>query len=193
VSLVGPAALGPPRSSVAQLPGRIERPDDVSVDGLKRLRRAFGDGRAARCHPDRTDAADAGVVELLAEREMQVLGLMAAGSSNPQIADEGVVVLDTVKKHVVHILDKLGAANRTQAVARARVVRVAAVELLRSCRSGHLEVPSRREDSTSIVHFRVMPVIPVVSSVVASRPGKQSSDAVRRTHRPPEGSPPLRA
>ena len=105
----------------AQLSGRIER-DDVSVDDLERLRRAFGDGSAARRRPDRTDAADAGVVEPLTGREMQVLGLMAAGMSNQEIADELVVVLDTVKKHVGHIFDKLGAANRTQAVARARVM-----------------------------------------------------------------------
>lgn len=62
------------------------------------------------------------MIEPLTDREMQVLGLMAAGRSNQEIADELVVVLDTVKKHVGHILDKLGAANRTQAVARARVV-----------------------------------------------------------------------
>jgi LuxR family maltose regulon positive regulatory protein len=31
-----------------------------------------------------------------------------------------VISLDTVKRHVSHVLDKLGAANRTQAVARAR-------------------------------------------------------------------------
>jgi LuxR family maltose regulon positive regulatory protein len=31
-----------------------------------------------------------------------------------------VITLDTVKKHVSHALDKLGAANRTEAVARAR-------------------------------------------------------------------------
>jgi LuxR family maltose regulon positive regulatory protein len=31
-----------------------------------------------------------------------------------------VVTIDTVKKHVSHILDKLGATNRTEAVARAR-------------------------------------------------------------------------
>jgi LuxR family maltose regulon positive regulatory protein len=31
-----------------------------------------------------------------------------------------VVALDTAKKHVRHVLGKLGAANRTEAVARAR-------------------------------------------------------------------------
>jgi LuxR family transcriptional regulator, maltose regulon positive regulatory protein len=51
---------------------------------------------------------------------MDVLELLAAGGSNQQIADRPVVALVTVKKHVSHILDKLGAANRTEAVARAR-------------------------------------------------------------------------
>ena len=53
-------------------------------------------------------------------RELEVLELLAGGRPNQQIAEELVVTLDTVKKHVSHILDKLGAANRTQAVARAR-------------------------------------------------------------------------
>jgi LuxR family maltose regulon positive regulatory protein len=64
------------------------------------------------------------LVEPLSDRELEVLGLLAAGKSNQQIADELFVVLDTVKKHVGHILDKLGAANRTQAVARARMLRL---------------------------------------------------------------------
>jgi len=51
-----------------------------------------------------------------------VLQLLAAGRSNQQIADELVVTLATVKKHVGHILGKLAAANRTQAAARARVL-----------------------------------------------------------------------
>jgi LuxR family maltose regulon positive regulatory protein len=51
-----------------------------------------------------------------------VLRLLAAGKSNQQIADELVVTLATVKSHVGHILGKLAAANRTQAVARARVL-----------------------------------------------------------------------
>ena len=53
---------------------------------------------------------------------LEVLRLLAAGKSNQQIADELVVTLATVKKHVGHILGKLAAGNRTQAVARARVL-----------------------------------------------------------------------
>jgi LuxR family maltose regulon positive regulatory protein len=61
-----------------------------------------------------------GLVEPLSARELQVLELLATGRANRQIADELVVALDTVKKHVSHILDKLGASNRTEAVTRAR-------------------------------------------------------------------------
>ena len=133
----------------AQLSGRIELRDDVSADDLERLRRAFGDGSTTRRRPDRTDAGDTGVVEPLTGREMQVLGLMAAGMSNQEIADELVVVLDTVKKHVGHIFDKVGAANRTQAVARARVMglvrRTAAGLPIRASRhSVRAETPPRR-------------------------------------------------
>ena len=46
--------------------------------------------------------------------------VLAAGRSNQAIARELVVTLDTIKKHVGHVLGKLGAANRTEAVARAR-------------------------------------------------------------------------
>jgi LuxR family transcriptional regulator, maltose regulon positive regulatory protein len=56
----------------------------------------------------------------LSGRELEVLASLAAGSSNQAIAEELVVTVDTVKSHVSHILDKLGVANRTQAVARAR-------------------------------------------------------------------------
>jgi LuxR family maltose regulon positive regulatory protein len=61
-----------------------------------------------------------GIVEPLTSRELEVLGMLAAGSPNQAIARELVVSLDTVKKHVGHVLGKLGAANRTEAVARAR-------------------------------------------------------------------------
>ena len=46
--------------------------------------------------------------------------MLAAGKPNQVIAGQLVVSLDTVKKHVSHVLGKLGAANRTEAVTRAR-------------------------------------------------------------------------
>ena len=61
-----------------------------------------------------------GLVEPLSPRELEVLRLLAAGRANQQIAEELVVAPNTVKKHVTHILEKLGAANRTEATARAR-------------------------------------------------------------------------
>ncbi len=63
-----------------------------------------------------------GIVEPLTARELEVLQMLAAGRSNQAIAAELVVTLDTVKKHVSHVLGKLGAANRTEAVGRARAL-----------------------------------------------------------------------
>ena len=56
----------------------------------------------------------------LTDRELEVLAELATGKPNRQIADELYVSLNTVKKHITHILDKLGVSNRTAAVDRAR-------------------------------------------------------------------------
>jgi LuxR family maltose regulon positive regulatory protein len=61
-----------------------------------------------------------GLVDPLTSRELEVLQMLAVGRPNQAIARELVITLDTVKKHVGHVLGKLGAANRTEAVARAR-------------------------------------------------------------------------
>jgi len=61
-----------------------------------------------------------GLVDQVTAREQEVLVLLAAGMPNPRIAEQLVLTLDTVKKHVSHLLSKLGAANRTEAVTRAR-------------------------------------------------------------------------
>jgi ATP/maltotriose-dependent transcriptional regulator MalT len=62
------------------------------------------------------------LVEPLSERELEVLHLIARGDSNQEIAEALVIVLDTVKRHVTHIFEKLGVNNRVQAVARARAL-----------------------------------------------------------------------
>ena len=71
----------------------------------------------SRSYPD---AGASTLPEALTGRELEVLRMLASGRSNRRIADELVVTLDTVKKHVTHIFWKLGADNRTQAVALAR-------------------------------------------------------------------------
>ena len=55
----------------------------------------------------------------LTERELDVLGLMVEGLSNPQIADKLIITRATAKAHVHSILQKLCAATRTQATSRA--------------------------------------------------------------------------
>ena len=92
---------------------------DIDPHYLARLLRACGQAGAAP--PSRRAAAALpGMAEPLTDREVEVLRLLAAGRSNQRIAHELVVALNTVKKHVTHVLGKLGAANRTEAVARAR-------------------------------------------------------------------------
>jgi DNA-binding NarL/FixJ family response regulator len=56
----------------------------------------------------------------LTRRELDILQLLAAGKSNQEIAQERVLTLNTVKKHVGNILSKMGVANRTQAVMLAK-------------------------------------------------------------------------
>jgi DNA-binding NarL/FixJ family response regulator len=54
---------------------------------------------------------------VLSAREREILQMLADGCSNREVADRLVVSVETVKTHVKHILAKLGADHRTQAVA----------------------------------------------------------------------------
>ena len=55
--------------------------------------------------------------ESLTSREIEVLRLIAAGNRNRDIAERLFISEETVKVHVKHIMEKLGATDRTQAVA----------------------------------------------------------------------------
>jgi DNA-binding NarL/FixJ family response regulator len=55
--------------------------------------------------------------EPLTEREIEVLGQIAGGNRNRDIAERLFISEETVKVHIKHIMEKLGANDRTQAVA----------------------------------------------------------------------------
>ena len=55
--------------------------------------------------------------EALTERELQVLQQIAGGNRNRDIAEKLFITEETVKVHIKHIMEKLGATDRTQAVA----------------------------------------------------------------------------
>jgi ATP/maltotriose-dependent transcriptional regulator MalT len=87
----------------------------LTFDGIKTyLQQEFG---AA------TDAsAEVSHQQLLTAREHEILGLLAAGMTNPQIAAQLVIGAGTVKTHTLSIYRKLEVANRTQAIVRAQEV-----------------------------------------------------------------------
>lgn len=58
--------------------------------------------------------------QLLTERELEVLRLIAKGLSNREISERLFLALSTVKGHARIIFDKLQVEHRTEAVARAR-------------------------------------------------------------------------
>jgi LuxR family maltose regulon positive regulatory protein len=69
--------------------------------------------------PDRALAAQP-LIEPLSERELEVLGLIAAGLQNKEIASELTITLGTVKRHINNIYGKLGVHHRIKAIAKAR-------------------------------------------------------------------------
>jgi DNA-binding NarL/FixJ family response regulator len=55
--------------------------------------------------------------EALTEREIDVLRHVAGGNRNRDIAERLFISEETVKVHMKHIMEKLGASDRTQAIA----------------------------------------------------------------------------
>jgi len=68
--------------------------------------------------------AQPALVDALSERELEVLRLLAAGLTNPEIADRLFVTVNTVKWHTKNIYGKLQVHNRTEAVVQAQALRL---------------------------------------------------------------------
>jgi LuxR family maltose regulon positive regulatory protein len=108
--------------AMGALLGRLIRAQQVAVPGdyVGRIVRALEHDLAVAPDERPSAAIVPGLVTALSDRELEVLVLLAAGKQNQDIADELHMALNTVKKHVTHIFEKLGATNRTEATARAR-------------------------------------------------------------------------
>ena len=61
---------------------------------------------------------------VLSDRELEILKLVETGMSNRQIAERLIISLGTAKTHVHNIFEKLDAKTRTQAISRARDIRL---------------------------------------------------------------------
>ena len=95
-----------------------EELDEALAVYVRTLLRAFAASRTNASPPSSASALK--MAEPLTAQERRVLHLLAEGCSNQEIADHLIVSLATAKKHVANVLLKLGAQNRTQAVALAR-------------------------------------------------------------------------
>jgi LuxR family maltose regulon positive regulatory protein len=60
------------------------------------------------------------LIDPLSQRELEVLRLIVEGATNKEIADELVLTVNTVKRHISNIFGKLHVSNRAQAIAQAR-------------------------------------------------------------------------
>jgi DNA-binding NarL/FixJ family response regulator len=96
--------------------GRAMRPDDLIDATLAALERRPRPPSLPPGAPPASPAPDG----MLSPREREVLHLVADGATNKQVATALVVTVATARYHVASLLNKLGAANRTQAVALAR-------------------------------------------------------------------------
>jgi LuxR family maltose regulon positive regulatory protein len=107
---------GPPMATLLKQLAADRRPP-TAVDYLPKLLAAFTiETNSSRLAVPRPSS----LVEPLSQRELEVLRLIAAGYANREIADELVIALGTVKKHISNIYGKLGVQSRTQAIAKGR-------------------------------------------------------------------------
>jgi DNA-binding CsgD family transcriptional regulator len=83
-------------------------------------RQGFGKGSASSPGAESGKAPGQIADDPLSERELEVLGLLASGKTNSEVAGDLFVSVGTVKSHTGNIYRKLGARNRAEALNRAR-------------------------------------------------------------------------
>lgn len=110
-----------PRAQLVAVAGEVKGTNELAPHENERVARAI---EGFLDESDEVDAAS-GVswrgrtASPLTRRELDVLRLLVLGRTNQQIADELVISVNTVLRHVTHIYHKIGAANRAEAAAYA--------------------------------------------------------------------------
>ena len=107
------------RDQVRQMVSATDVVMNALCDAEIRLDNASsGEAVVARTAASLFVAPESRIESLLTRRELEVLALMSRGATNSAIAGDLVISEGTVKSHVKHILRKLRAANRAEAVSR---------------------------------------------------------------------------
>jgi DNA-binding CsgD family transcriptional regulator len=100
------------RTSIARAAARLtEEADRIAAAAI-----SFDVEYDTRVEPPTIPAGSA-LAATLSHRERQVFERLVLGASNAEIADELVITVETVKTHVKRILRKIGAINRSEAIA----------------------------------------------------------------------------
>jgi len=94
---------------------------DIHKRYCSKLLEAFSTDKKA-IYPKESKSSTEFLVEPLSKRENEVLQLIAEGCTNQEIAEKLVISLYTVKSHARNIFGKLGVKNRTESIARARLL-----------------------------------------------------------------------
>ena len=95
-------------------------PEVAAVLAAPRGALARGDAAGGGARPSWSSAGPARDASGLNGRELAIVRMLDAGRSNPQIARELTVTVNTVKWYLKNIYTKLGATNRAEAVSSAR-------------------------------------------------------------------------
>jgi LuxR family maltose regulon positive regulatory protein len=106
---------GAPMGELLRLAARQDAVRAYAQELLAALAGGASDERSSEQGPSL-----AALVEPLTLRELEVLALIATGASNPEIARDLYISVNTVKRHVTNIFGKLGVTSRTHAAARGR-------------------------------------------------------------------------
>ena len=99
---------------------------DTAVAVLRKELPASGAYTAQILHPvsEHMKLANQGLYGSLTPRECEILTLIARGFSNREIAEQLVIEVSTVKRHISNFYEKLGVTSRTQAVITAQELRL---------------------------------------------------------------------